>query len=233
MRGARHHAFVLLALLCPFATACSVEGDFGRRQPSVVTDTIMPAIGRYDASKRGEPVSTLPLTDDETELRDRAWRFLSPAYPHSSYEAMLAALRTSRITPPESGDAGPSAYFVALSSLDWRSSTGPYQRLIADISADQSLLDPYDAVLARVIAADDIRRRGLPFVADLTEAQRARVLARIAENQFLAAWVDQSLRERVAAYRYALQHLFVALPDRDGVAAERLLARLGARIAAG
>jgi len=214
-------------------SACSVEGDFGRRQPSVITDTFLPVSGRQAAASRGEPVSTFILTDDEQQLRDRAWRFLSPALPRTAFDSHVALLRTTRVIPAYAQVPGPEAYFTALMSIDWQSSKPPYRRLLDDMSADDRLLDPYFAILARVEAADAIRLKGLPFIPDLAPQEKANVLARVAENRGLAWWVNEALSQRIVAYRYALQRLFIEIPDRQGVTAERQLAALEAKARAG
>ena len=223
---------LLLAVFAAGLAACTVEGDFGRRQPSVLVDSTLPAIGRSNAAQRGEPVSSFMLTDDERELRDRAWRFLSPAFPDSNREVVLAELRVARVIPAGASVPAPNAYYLGLKSESWNSSKPPYHRLIDDMTADVKLLDPYFAVLDRVVAADAIRAKGLPYIAGLTPAERADALARIAENRGLAWWVAETLTRRIAAYRYALQRLFIEIPERDAVSAERVLAILESRAGA-
>jgi len=243
----------LTLLLAAGLAGCAAEGDFGRRQPSVVTDEVLPWAGRQLAWTRGEAVSGFMLTDDEKELRDRAWRFLMPAHPRSRFDYALAELRRLRLMPagPRPGSLGeaphrvlqyvglglyddqqPDAYFKALMGQDWTSSHPPYRRLCGDIDADQALLDPLDAAAERVEAADRIRARGLPLIPDLSEGERDEALDRIAENQGLIWWITDALGRRVAGYRYALQRLFIEIPQRDAVACEHKLAGLEARTGA-
>ena len=64
--------------------ACSTTrpvGDFGRAEESVLHDTVMPAVGELKTEyidKR--PVSTFNQTDQEREMHDRVWRYLSAAH---------------------------------------------------------------------------------------------------------------------------------------------------------
>jgi hypothetical protein len=233
MQGRARFPLTRLAPVLLLLSACSAEGDFGRRQPSVITDTFLPVSGRQAAAGRGEPVSSFILTDDEQELRDRAWRFLSPALPRTAFDTYLAVLRTSRVVPAYAQLPGPDAYFAALMSAGWRSSKPPYRRLLDDMAADDRLLDPYFAVLGRVAEADAIRLKGLPFIPDLAPQEKADVVARVEENRGLAWWVNEALSQRIVAYRYALQRLFIEIPDGQGVTAERQLAALDARVRAG
>jgi hypothetical protein len=199
----------------------------------VVTDQWLPALGRNNARQRGEPVSDFMLTDDEKELRDRAWRFLSPAVDEGRYKAFLVALRVTRVIPAGASPPTPDAYYAALIDTGWRSSLSPYHRLIDDITADWKLLDPYFAVLARVEATDAIRARALTGLRALGPQEQAEAEARIAENRGLAWWVADTLRLRIEAYRRALDRLVVEIPDPAAVSAERALRLLEARAADG
>jgi hypothetical protein len=222
------------SLALAFAAAlggCASQGDFGRPQPSVVREELLPTAGQFFADRRDEPVSPFLLSDDERELRDRAWRFLMPMKSRTDFDGALVELRRTRVLAAAAEPEPPDTYFAALMSEPWRSSHPPYRRLLDDITTDERLLEPFFAVADRVVATDRIRRRGLAFVDGLRPVERDAALARIAENDGLLRWVDHALAERLAAYRYAQQRIFIEIPSRDGVAAERALARLSAAIA--
>jgi hypothetical protein len=222
---------VLLTLLLSGLAGCTTQGDFGRRQSSGLFDTVLPAPGRVLASYRDEPVSSFMLTDNEVEWRRRAWRFLMPAHPQAKFEAVLVELRISRVVPRDFHAPAPDIYFKSLMSEAWRSSKPPYRRLMLDMQADIDLLDPLDRIARQVALTDGIREQGMNKITDLTETERAETLGRIGENKALARWIDEALAARVKAYQFALERLFIEIPEKDAVAAERMLAVLKARAA--
>ena len=83
---------------------CSETGDFGRPEAHVLErdDRAAGRAGRGDV-KRGEPVSPALLTDDEQELRSRAYRFLTPARERAVFDRQLADLAFRRIQPRNTG----------------------------------------------------------------------------------------------------------------------------------
>jgi len=65
--------------MCLALSGCySATGDFGRPQQGVWENSILPTMGILAATARGEPASWYALTEDEKELRARAWNFLMP-----------------------------------------------------------------------------------------------------------------------------------------------------------
>jgi hypothetical protein len=183
------------------------------------------------AQARGEPASFLPLTDRERMLRDRAWHFLMPARPRTDFDLALAELGRTRVIPPT--ELGREAYLAGLYAGGWTSQTALYRRLANDAADDTDLIPAFRAIAAAVLETDRLRERGFAYVATLGPEERADALARIAENQALIGWVEAAARARLESYRYALQHLFIAVPARDGIAAERALTQLETVIAAG
>lgn len=214
-------AAILLALL---ASACVETGDFGRPRPSLWNDVALPATGSIAARLRGEPVSSYVLTDDEDELRRRAWRFVMPAHERSFFERQLAELVRARVLPVHGGPAFRASYFHALMRDGGASPSSRYRRLAEDVVADAKLMAPFALTAARVLKADEARLRGLAYVQDLTAWQAGEAALRVAENRCLIAWVRWEIDARAASYRYALEHLFIEAPQADGVAVERSLA---------
>jgi hypothetical protein len=83
-----------LALLL---ASCAETGDFGRQKPGFWQDTVVPAMGRSAAYARDEPVAWGLLTDDEQELRRRAWHFVMPPQARNGLERQAAAAALARI----------------------------------------------------------------------------------------------------------------------------------------
>ena len=215
--------FVVLAL-----AGCTETGDFGRPKPSLWNDVILPAAGSHAAMARGESVSRYVYTDDEDELRDRAWRFVMPAHERSWFERIIANLVRTRVLPAHLQPADRTTYHHALMGGSFRSPASRYRRLSEDAIADLQLIGPFTALAARVIATDRVRLRSLAHVRDLDEAQVHHAVARVAENRCLIAWVRVETLARLESYRYALEHLLIEAPQSEAIAAERALAGLGA-----
>jgi hypothetical protein len=217
------HLLVALALV-----GCTETGDFGRPKPSLWSDVALPEGGSLAALARGEPVSPFSLTDDEKELRNRAWRFLTPAHERAWFERIVADLVRTRILPVELQPADRTTYHHALMSGPFRSPASRYRRLSEDVVADLHLLGPFAGVAARMARADHVRLRSLAFIRDLDRAEIGFALARVAENRCLVAWVRHETLGRLESYRYALDHLVIEVPQGEAVLAERSLAKLEA-----
>lgn len=187
---------------------------------------VLPEVGAFAAHVRGEPVSRYPFTDDEDELRNRAWRFLMPAKERSWFEAAVADLVRTRVLPVDLYPVDRTAYHHALMDESFRSPASRYRRVAEDAFADLKLIGPFAARASRVMAADQVRLNSLAHVRSLDEEQVHHALARVAENRCLIAWVRHETHGRLIAYRYALEHLVIEAPQGEAVAAERTLANL-------
>lgn len=215
----RLSACIFLGLL---VSACVETGDFGRPRPSIWNDIALPATGSI-ARLRGEPVSSYIFTDDEQELRRRAWRFVMPAHERSWFERQVSELVRTQLLPVHGGSEFRASYFHAIMRDAGPSPSSRYRRLSEDVVADAKLMGPFALTAARVLKADEARLRGLSFVQDLTTSQARDAALRVAENRCLIAWVRWEIEARAASYRYALEHLFIEAPQMDGVAVERAL----------
>jgi hypothetical protein len=207
-----------LAALVP---GCADTGDFGRPRASVWNDVLLPRAGHVSAAMRSEPASGFMYTDDETELRDRAWRFLMPAHERSVFVRTVSDLVRTRILPPTLRSESRWTYHAALISSAEASPAPLFRRLSEDAAADRKLLPPIIASAERVLAADSARLKLLMRVRELDGGQVQDAAARVAENRCLIAWVRSEARERAGRYRYALERLAVEAPQRDAGFAER------------
>lgn len=204
---------VALALSLALA-ACSQAGDFGRPRASAWDDGVAGMTGaiRQATTGQGDPL----LTDDEQELRARAWRFLNPARTPEGF------------TWPRSGETVTEAYWSAITSAPDRSPRARYQRIREDAEAERQLVTPFAATACRVADTDRVRLAALDRIADPGEAVRATATARVEENRDLVGSVRLALEQREAAFRSALERLTVESPDRDAVKAERTITGLAA-----
>ncbi|MDJ1159048.1 hypothetical protein QNA08_12455 [Chelatococcus sp. SYSU_G07232] len=205
--------------------ACAETGDFGRPTQTAWSNAIEPSVNSHAAGARGQPPSRFVPTNDEQELRSRAWRFLMPAYDRSLFDDQLARFARNQSLPGQSLTADPATYYNALVGEPYRSPSSRYNRLADDVTADRKLLVPFRAVAGRVVSADRVRRRSmdaLPLSGE--ELQDAR--SRLAENIGLILWVREEVALRICRYRYALDHLVVAGPQTEAIMAERSLGLL-------
>ncbi|WP_375458430.1 hypothetical protein [uncultured Enterovirga sp.] len=221
----RLSATPLILILASTLAGCVERGDFGRVKTSA-WNSMVGQTGSLAAAARGEPVSGNPFTDDETELRDRAWRFLVPGRDRPWFDRILAELVATRIVPPDLIGPDRQAYHRGLLEDQGRSPVSLYRRLSEDAAADLRLVEPFARVAAEVLAADRIRLRALGRAAEVSPDDVGDARARVAENRCLIAWVTAASAFRVAAYAYALDHLVIEAPQRDAGPTERVIAAL-------
>ncbi|MGO4665860.1 hypothetical protein [Bosea sp. 2RAB26] len=217
-----------LAVALSAAGCAPGSGDFGRPRPGIWNDTIAPSIGLGSAIARGEAVSYFHMTDDEEQLRDRAWRFVMPAHERNVFERQVSDLAHARILPAAAQSSNISDYHRSLISGSFRSQASRYNRLAEDAHADRLLIGPFRGNAARVVAADRIRMKTLEASPLVPPDQNDPALARVIENEGLILWVCERVAFRLESYRYALANLVVEMPARDAVRAERSIMALEA-----
>lgn len=217
--------------------ACSPPvGDFGRREPSYLNDTLLPAIGHPLASRlRKEPVSTLAMTDDEKELEARAWAFVRAPHDGDWWFDVLAEGERSRILPLIAGKGGvradpgsgipprflplfsaafdPERYHRFLMEGDFASTESRWNRVIDDMAADRALIPPFCAAAARVRAADITRMKAASGATDKLQPLVKNAEARVADNNRTMAWVWNAIGYRTASYRDAIDRLEIEAPS--------------------
>jgi hypothetical protein len=212
--------------------ACARTGDFGRPAPSIWNDTVFPFAGKVVAESRGEPVSWFMLTDDERELRDRAWRFLMPAHEWALFQREIAELSRTRILPRMVLRHDPDAY---LRPLRWNRDRSPaplFRRIAEDAHADAALIVPFVALARDVIENDALRVQVMLNAQDLEpyRAEAAAAAARFAENRCLIAWVRAEADKRARDYRHALEQFAIEALQREAIDAERAVIALEDRL---
>ncbi|MCZ8375053.1 MAG: hypothetical protein O9342_06730 [Beijerinckiaceae bacterium] len=228
-------------LTLPLLACTPTTGDFGRPQQGFTNDVLLPFTGTVSARMRGEPSSFYAYTEDEKELRNRAWNFLMPETdaPRGTWQERNLAFH--RIIPPREHDVtlfhrtimggphfgarndSPILRRVANPGHAFSSLVSRYNRVKDTISADHALVPHFRLVASQVIQADHVRARSLGQVGHLTEEQRNEALERICENALIIARVNWSFYDRAAQYRYSLEHLLVEGPEREAIPSERTL----------
>jgi hypothetical protein len=222
-------AVVLLGLLV--LAGCSSIGDFGRVEPGLVSDDIHDWVGREAALKAGAPVSVNHLTDDERMLRDLAFPLIEPPYDRQRWDAVVYEYGLGGSIRRELWIEDPTAYYRYLQDNYRRTTASRYNQIMDDIRNDIVRIGPFFEVARRVVDLDRRREASMQAVADLTPPERLSAQARIGENSLTVAWVQHSLTDRCAGYRFALEHLAVAEPDSEAGDVDRVLTQLQQQIA--
>lgn len=231
-----------LASALALSGCISTTGDFGRPQQGFTNDVLLPFTGTVSAKLRGEPASFYALTEDEKELRNRAWNFLMPENDAPRGTWMQDNLAFHKVLPPRAHDVtlyhrtimggpqfgGPGADSPTLRRVfqpggDFRSLVSRYNRVRDSIATDHALIPYFKLVANQVRQADHTRRQTLDHVGNLTEEQRNEALARICENAIIIARVNWGFYDKADQYRYSLEHLMVEGPEREAIPAERTL----------
>lgn len=194
---------------------CAEKGDFGRPKET--------ALSRFLTPLDGPTNSSFHYTDDEQELRDRAWRFLMPAKQRWFFDRLVYDAARSGYLPPDYFPETLSWYYDALKGEAFRSPASRYAQLSNDVSADRQLLGVFAHIASKVMRADSSRSRAIPNVSDLSVEEWNDARIRMQENRALIGWVCYRAAMRLQSYRYALEHGYVAMPQMEAVRAERAL----------
>jgi hypothetical protein len=233
-QGRRHrHAprpSALLTLL--LLGGCTSVGDLGRLQQPLVADNIHAWVGQEAATHVGAPISSNNLTDDERTLRDLAYPLIEPPYDRRRWDEVLYEYGLQQRAGDTLWVADPTDYYRHLLAAEYRSTAGRYNLLIDDIRNDVVRIGPFFELAHRVIDLDHKRQATMDLLPDVPPPERADALARIGENYLTVVWVQNSLAQRCAGYRFALNHLVVSEPANAAAQADVALTLLQQQIAA-
>lgn len=218
----------LIQLLCLTVTAMWLTpvsaGDFGRPKPSLLEGLIPQQFWKGPVTG----YSSFPLTGLEEELRDRSYVLIRPNEPRGNWNIYIAGFQIAHLLPPSFTDYDHTEYARMLLATLSRSDASSYNRLIEDMASDGQLVEPFVRVACTIADLDMKRERSLAYVSELSEGEAANAFGRIRENRMVTEWVRRALHGRLAAYRYALERLVIAVPSTLAVEAERGHKRLQA-----
>ncbi|MGV8854338.1 MAG: hypothetical protein ACOH2L_06795 [Devosia sp.] len=210
-------------------TACVARptGDFGRAEPSIVHDTMMPFVGDRISQLQGVPVSGFNKTDQEVEMQDRVWRFLIAPHAQDWLYDMSVELQRTHIVPPKDDRYSPTRYYTWLKRTDYQSSRTRYSTVGEDATIDIETLPSTFAAICAVIEVD--RQRALALAGlrrDLPPSNDSDVAARKYENDAYIAWFVRALNYRYDSYHFALDSLVVETPHEQSLGVDDALQRL-------
>ncbi len=203
-----------LLLLAPLIlSGCSSIGDLGLVDRPAVADNIHAWVGQEAALHAGAPISLNNLTEDERTLRDLAFPLIQPPYDRERWDAVVFEYGEKRDFRRNLWVVDPAAYYGNLLAVNYRSTAARYNQLNDDVRNDVVRIPPFFDMARRVIEADRRRQATLDILVDLPPPVRFNALARVAENNLTIAWVENSLAQRCASYRFALNRLVVSEPE--------------------
>lgn len=205
-------------------------GDFGRPEPSIINDRLLPWLGGKLASRRGEPVSQFHLTDREMELRARAYHLFMPNHRVRFFARHRAELVRARVWPEDRYLVDTAGYFAALRAQGFISSEARYNAMEQSIRADLGLIEPFMVQVERVYSDDRRRIDALARASVVPADMDANVHARIYENQRVVGWAVVAMQWRIEAYAYALEATRIEVPSRRATDVEMALRRLAAAV---
>jgi hypothetical protein len=228
-RAGREHlrllSLVAVILLGATLAACS-GGDFGRTRQDVRNDDMHRWMGAEATGSIGRQPSRFQLTDNERMLRDLAYPLVEPPHSRPAWKSVFGDYEP--FAPPwrQKPAFDRSAYGRQLIDEPHRSDASRYAQLIDDVRDDITRFDPFFNTARQVFDLDSKRNASLRFVSDLSPRERADAVARMQENALIVQWVQQCLEQRIASYRWALEHLVVQAPDNMAADADRLIGQL-------
>lgn len=214
-------------VLAGWLSGCGLSGDFGRMRSSLVKDDTHAWVGPNAAGQGPGIPWTHQLTDEERRLRDLAYPLIEPPYDRNKWYSALGEYGLIG-GPKPFPDRG--AYASRLFQTAYRSQTARYNKLIDDVRNDVIRIDPFFSAARYVADMDRRREQSMRHVSGLTRDEQANTEQRMKENRAIVVWVGESLRERAASYRLALERLVIAAPAPIAAEAERAILLLEQRI---
>jgi hypothetical protein len=226
-RFSRFSSIVFIVLSGVTLAACS-GGDFGRVRQDGLNDDMHRWMGAEATGSIGRQPSRFQLTDTERQLRDLAYPLVEPPQSRPAWKSVFGDYKP--FAPPwqQKPVFDRSAYGRQLIDEPHRSDASRYAQLIDDVRNDITRFDPFFNTARQVFDLDSKRNASLKFVSDLSPRERSDAVARMQENTLIVQWVQQCLEQRIASYRWALEHLVVQAPDSMAADADRLVGHLAA-----
>jgi len=231
-RAGRGRAATLLALLATaLALAGCASGDFGRTRADMRSDDMHRWVGEEATASIGIAPSQFQLTDDERLLRDDAYPLIEPPHSRPEWKGVFGDYPPLPAPWPREVRFDRTAYGRLWIDEPHRSHASRYAQLMEDVRDDLTRIEPFFAVATRVLDMDSKRNQGRAIVSEISPRENQDAKARMAENALVIKWVQHSLKQRAASYRWALERLVIQAPDPMVAEADRLIALLESQAA--
>jgi len=201
-------------------------GDFGRTRASARSDDMHRWIGEEATASIGVRASQFQLTDDERQLRDYAYPLIEPPHARPEWKNVFGDYQPLPAPWRREIHFDRTAYGRLLIDEPHRSHASRYAQLIEDVRDDLTRIEPFFATARRVLDMDSKRNQARSLIHDLSPRESEDARARMTENAMIVRWVQQRVRQRAAAYRWALERLVIHAPDSMVADADRLIIQL-------
>ena len=211
---------------------CVTNGDFGRVRPEL-TARQHARLGRPRRRRRDSavPPSEFRTTDEERELRDRAYALIEPPYNRSRWDSVWREYGLGRTIArePQPFDRTDLSRQAASRPIAARRRR-PMRRSSPTPATTSSGCQPFFTVAGRVYrhgpaAHAEPRARVGPQPARTLQCASPAT----ARTRAIVAWVCRALKERIASYRFALERLVIAVPSAGAAEADRAIDAAGRR----
>ncbi|HAT87813.1 MAG TPA: hypothetical protein DCS30_18885 [Rhizobiales bacterium] len=219
-----------LTVFClPLIAACtSSTGDLGRPEKPGIGEGVLSALGRQRARMNSELVSSFNATDEETEMRNKAWVLIYPPHatdwtsaglrdflPHNFSFGLhvFTEAQRLRLTPAIDEAFDSRMYYDILRAKNYLSHHTRYDRVIDDIEKDREALATFLPAARKVVEMDEHRMQALGRLADMRPGEMQGAYARVDENRRFIGWVWRALQNRMRAYAHAIKRLEVETPS--------------------
>jgi hypothetical protein len=234
----RLHGLPLAAILMLSCQACT--GDFGRREPNLIQDTIFPAMRGIVGEVRGVAVSSYELTGAEIELKARSETIIAAERGLSPDRELSTMVESAGIAESTYQKRRRLAHSTGRTAYD----SGPWSRrrdtLAYIVEAETIEFVSFGRIALEVYRSDEIRRAALTDGAELSADDIRDTAGRIRANRRIVEQTILAMRNRVDDYRLELRRSVVEHPDASGRAAasiarmahavDRIEARLRPRV---
>lgn len=187
-------------------------GDFGRAEPSVLHDQMLPIAGQGVARVRKAPLSTLNLSDAEQNMRDRFWRYLTAPHDRDWFFNTKSELERTHLIATVQKDFDRTRYTSFLRAMPVDSSAARFGRLQSHIKTDTLALPAAFEAMCAVIKADGKRLRQAEEAGGRNSLGH-QLKRRISENRRLIEQFTQAIILRALSYDHALTVMSIETPD--------------------
>jgi hypothetical protein len=211
-------------------SACS-GGDFGRTRADFRNDDMHKWLGQEATASVGIKPSQFQLTDNERQLRDLAYPLIEPPHSRPAWKSVFGDYQPSASPWRQKVSFDRTAYGRMLIDEPHRSHSSRYAQLIDDVRDDITRFEPFFGSAIRVIDLDRKRQASMGYMSEISSREKGDAVARMEENSLIVQWVQISLQQRVASYRWALERLVLQAPDPMAADADRLINELASQTA--
>ncbi len=210
-------------------SACRTTGDFGRREPSFLHDTVVPATREIITGATGLAHSNYELTHDEERLRaysetlfsSEAWS-LERAADEAGANLGLDERDYQRERRVE--------HASGAAALDPDRDVRRPELILASIDFDLDVIASFEGAAIRVYEADMDRLAALRENGDVPARDVVNTTDRAKENRGIVEETILTLHNRIDDYEIETRRTVLRHPEASQIALHNAIGRLAARV---